>query len=159
VDPEGLSPDYDKDGDGEVDGNADLSQLAPSPDIPTVSAKDLILMATPVLVGLSPMLPSGGGLNLFKKGKPSTSTSQGWKTGDRMLILRDTGSVKANWNQNASIIRSEMRKGKPIFDSYKRQTTGKRIPTGGFIKGERNLFENKGWEYNPSTGAYHPPGT
>ncbi|WP_343540265.1 RHS repeat-associated core domain-containing protein, partial [Sphingobacterium thalpophilum] len=96
-----------------------------------------------------------GGLNLFKFGKPTTTTAEGWKTGDRMLKMFDQGSPKLNWKQNSGFLRREMRSGNPIFDSY-RYPNGQQIPTGGFLNAERKLLESRGWIYNPSTGAYHP---
>jgi hypothetical protein len=94
-------------------------------------------------------------LNLFKFGKPTTTTAEGWKTGDRMLKMYDQGSPKLNWKQNSGFLRREMRSGNPIFDSY-RYPNGQQIPTGGFLNAERKLLESRGWIYNPSTGAYHP---
>ena len=37
-------------------------------------------------------------------------------------------------------------------------STGEQIPTQGFLRAERALLESRGWQYNPWTGAYHPPG-
>ncbi len=99
-----------------------------------------------------------GGLNLFKWGKDSTTKADGWKEGDFMLNLPDKGSPKANWAQNSGRLREEMSKGNPIYDSYRNPATGERIPTEGFLRAERNLLESRGWQYNPSAGAYHPPG-
>jgi hypothetical protein len=97
-----------------------------------------------------------GGLNLYKSGKPTTTTASGWQTGDRMLHLVDKGSPKLNWLQNAGRLRQEMNYGKPIYDSY-RYVNGAQIPSSGFINAERYLLESRGWQYNPGTGAYHPP--
>ena len=99
-----------------------------------------------------------GGLNLFKWGKDTTTKPGGWKDGDFMLHLPDQGSAKANWAQNAGRLREQMRQGNPIYDSYRDALTGQQIPTQGFLRAERNLLESRGWQYNPSTGAYHPPG-
>ena len=74
-----------------------------------------------------------------------------------MLPLPDKGSAQANWAQNAGQLREQMRQGNPIFDSYRDAVTGKQIPTQGFLGAVRNLLETRGWQYNPSTGAYHPP--
>ena len=100
-----------------------------------------------------------GGLNLFKWGQPQTETAEGWQTGDRMLALRDQGSPQLNWQQNSSALRFEMRSGQPIFDSYVDPITGGQIPTGGFLNAERNLLESHDWQFNPTTGAYHSPGS
>lgn len=99
---------------------------------------------------------SQGGLNLFKFGHPTSTVAEGWTVGDRMLHLVNQGSAKLNWKQNSGFLRREMRTGNPIFDSY-RSPNGLQIPTGGFLRAERNLLESQGWKYNPSTGAYHPP--
>ncbi len=98
-----------------------------------------------------------GGLNLFKWNHPTSVKATDWKSGDYFLHLPDRGSPKANWIQNASRLRAEMRKGKLIFDSY-REANGQLIPARGFLKAERDLLQNHGWEYSPFTGAWHPPG-
>lgn len=98
-----------------------------------------------------------GGLNLFKWNHPTSTRATGWREGDRFLHLPNQGSPQANWIQNSSRLRSEMRSGNPIFDSY-RDAGGQLIPTRGFLNAERNLLQNQGWRYNPSTGAWHPPG-
>ena len=83
-----------------------------------------------------------------------------------MLNLPNQGSPKANWTQNAGRLREEMGNGEPIFDSYRDPATGLQIPVGTtptsggrFLNAERKLLESRGWKYNPSTGAYHPPGS
>ncbi|MBX3173812.1 MAG: RHS repeat-associated core domain-containing protein [Gemmatimonadaceae bacterium] len=98
-----------------------------------------------------------GGLNLYKYLDPTSTKASGWKEGDRFLNLPDRGSYKANWKQNASRLREEMRSGNPIFDSY-RDARGELIPTKGFLNAERQLLENQGWRYSSSTGAWHPRG-
>jgi RHS repeat-associated protein len=99
-----------------------------------------------------------GGLNLYKWGQPQTAAPTGWRPGDRMLALPNRGDARQNWQQNSSAIRIEMRRGEPIFDSYRDPVTGLQITTGGFLNAERILLESHGWRYNPATGAYHPPG-
>ncbi len=99
-----------------------------------------------------------GGLNLFKWGDKTSTTAKGWKEGDRFLHLPNKGSPKANWKQNSGRLRQEMNRNEPIFDSYRNPATGQQIPTKGFLNAERQLLETRGWQYNPSTGAYHPPG-
>ena len=108
-----------------------------------------------------------GGLNLFRAGSDGLATREsaaGWREGDRMLYLPDQGSAQANWAQNAGRLRQEMRTGEPIFDSYRDAATGFQIPAGTtplsggrFLNAERNLLESRGWQYNPSSGAYRPP--
>jgi hypothetical protein len=108
-----------------------------------------------------------GGLNLFRAGPDGLATREaatGWKEGDRMLKLYNQGSPQANWAQNAGRLRQEMGAGNPIFDSYRDAATGLQIqagvtPTSGgrFSNAERKLLESRGWQYSPSSGAYHPP--
>ena len=98
-----------------------------------------------------------GGLNLFKWKDATSTRSSGWREGDRFLYLPNQGSVRANWAQNARRLREAIRRGKPIFDSYV-DDAGNLIPSKGFLNAERNLLKSRGWEFNPSTGAWHPPG-
>lgn len=74
-----------------------------------------------------------------------------------MLHLPDKGSAQENWKQNSGYLREQMNKGNPIYDSYRDPKTGQQIETGGFLNAERKLLESRGWQYNSSTGAYHPP--
>lgn len=96
-------------------------------------------------------------LTLFKWGKVSTTRSHGWNDGDFMLHLPDRGSPKANWAQNAGRLREIMRARQPILDSYRNSVSGERIPTGGFLRAERELLEARGWQYDPAAGQYLPP--
>ena len=114
------------------------------------------ILGMAVKVGRVARTGAQGGLNLFKWGKNTTTTSTGWRTGDRMLHLPNKGTPKLNWKQNSGFLRQEMSKGKPIFDSW-RYRNGQQIPTGGFLRAERYLLESRGWKFNPATGAYHPP--
>jgi hypothetical protein len=98
-----------------------------------------------------------GGLNLFKRKDKTSTKATGWKEGDSFLRLPDNGGAKANWKRNSGHLREEMGKRRPIYDSYRDPATGKQIPTGGFLNAERKLLESRGWKYNSSTGAYHPP--
>ena len=100
---------------------------------------------------------------LYRRGDKTAVRPDGWKEGDRFLFLPNKGSPRANWNQNDGRLREEIRKGFPIFDSYRRRD-GSQIPAGQipksggrFLGAERNRLEEKGWRYSPSTGAYHPP--
>jgi hypothetical protein len=97
-----------------------------------------------------------GGLNLFKWKDATSTTSSGWREGDRFLYLPNQGSQKANWAQNSSRLRQEMQSGQPIFDSF-RKADGSLKETTGFLNAERNLLQNRGWTFNQSTGAWHPP--
>lgn len=105
-----------------------------------------------------------GGLNLYKWDHNTSTKVKDWKKGDHFLYLPKKGSPKANWKQNAGRLREAMKKGKPIYDSYRNPKTGAQIRTGQkpkssgrFLNAERKLLESRGWKYNPQTGAYHPP--
>lgn len=112
-------------------------------------------------------IPEPGGLNLFRAGPDGQATreaSTGWREGDRMLYLPNQGSAQANWAQNSGRLREEMGNGQPIFDSYRDAATGLQIPAGTtpssggrFLNAERKLLESRGWQYNSTSGAYHPP--
>jgi len=97
-----------------------------------------------------------GGLNLFKWNQRTSTRASGWREGDRFLHLPNQGSARANWAQNSTRLRQEMRSGRPIFDSHV-DDAGNLIPTQGFLNAERNLLINRGCSFNPSTGAWHPP--
>ena len=107
----------------------------------------------------------GGGLNIYRHGDATAERATGWKEGDRFLNLPPKGTPKQNWAQNSSRLREEMRRGEPIYDSYRTQggaqiRSGQTPTSGGrFLRAERELLENHGWRYNPTTGAYHPPTT
>jgi hypothetical protein len=104
---------------------------------------------------------SQGGLNLFKY-KDSTSTrADGWRDGDYFLRNVWQGSPKATWlgrsgmKGNSGLLRQEMAKGKPIYDSYVDEV-GNLIPTRGFLNAERYQLESRGWSFDPSRGAWLP---
>lgn len=97
-----------------------------------------------------------GGLNLFKWNHPTSTRATGWKEGDRFLYLPNQGSAQANWVQNSSRLRAEMRSGRPIYETFV-DDVGNLLPTRGFLNAERNLLLNRGWTYNPATRAWTPP--
>ena len=70
--------------------------------------------------------------------------------------LPNQGSPRANWKQNSSVLRQEMRKGQPIRDSSAK-ADGTLDKNTGFLRAERNLLENHGWRYDPSTRTWNPP--
>jgi RHS repeat-associated protein len=80
------------------------------------------------------------------------------RTGERTLLgrLPNLGSPKANWNQNASVLRQEMSRGAPIRDASV-DSAGQLINNTGFLRAERELLNYRGWTYNPSTNFWHPP--
>jgi len=108
---------------------------------------------------------SEGGLNLYKWEDATSTKATGWKEGDHLFYLPNKGSIKANRKQNAGRLREAMRKGKPIYDSYRNPVSGRQIKAGQtpyskgrFLNAERQLLESRGWKYNTKAGAYYPPG-
>lgn len=99
---------------------------------------------------------SKGGLNLFKWKHNSSTRASGWRTGDRFLNLRNLGSPRANWSQNFRRLRSEMRCGDPIYETYV-DSAGNLIPTQGFLAAERATLSYRGWKYLPKERAWVPP--
>lgn len=105
-----------------------------------------------------------GGVSLFKWHDPTSTTSLGWKDGDRMLVVPWQGSDKLTWAENSSRLRTEMSAGKPIYETYV-DANGDLIRAGGpgnsgkFQNAERNLLSNHGWTYNPTARAWFPPGS
>jgi RHS repeat-associated protein len=100
----------------------------------------------------SPEAAEGGGLVI---GKLPDLEKLG--AGEHRLILRDLGNPKANWLQNSSVLREEMSLGQPIRDASVDPLTGELINNTGFLRAERNLLDNHGWTYNPSTRMWYPP--
>jgi hypothetical protein len=81
------------------------------------------------------------------------------RQGEASLLdrLPDKGSPRANWQQNSSVLRGEMRKGQPIRDSSV-DKDGNLRDDRGFLKGERNLLREHGWTYDRNTATWNPPG-
>ena len=75
------------------------------------------------------------------------------KPGERSLLERlpDRGSPKANWHQNAGVLREEMKRGLPIRDA----SPGDR--GGQFLNAERNLLRDRGWTFDPNKNLWMPP--
>ena len=65
--------------------------------------------------------------------------------------LPDLGNAKANWQQNAGVLRDEMRRGAPIRDASPGDTAGQ------FLNAERNLLRDRGWTFDPQTNFWMPP--
>jgi len=97
-----------------------------------------------------------GGLNLYKWNRPTSTKATGWNEGDFFFWFSNQGSPRANWKRNAGRLRAEMRKGNPIYDSF-RDSSGELMPTAGFLNAERNLLKHHSWKYNAATGAWYPP--
>jgi RHS repeat-associated protein len=73
--------------------------------------------------------------------------------GEKSLLdrLPNRGNPKANWQQNAGVLREEMRLGKPIGDASPGDTAGR------FLNAERNLLRDRGWTFDPKTNYWNPP--
>jgi hypothetical protein len=82
------------------------------------------------------------------------------RAGENTLLkhLPDRGGPKANWKQNAGVLRQERRKGRPIRDASVDPKTGELIDyPGSFLNAERNLLRQRGWTYDPGTTLWSPP--
>ncbi|MDK9724927.1 MAG: filamentous hemagglutinin N-terminal domain-containing protein [Sterolibacteriaceae bacterium MAG5] len=73
--------------------------------------------------------------------------------GEKSLLdrLPDLGNPKANWQQNAGVLREEMRRNLPIRDASPGDTAGQ------FLNAERGLLRNRGWTFDPQTNFWMPP--
>ncbi|WP_367113283.1 DUF637 domain-containing protein [Zoogloea sp.] len=67
---------------------------------------------------------------------------------DRLPYLND---IKANWYQNAGVLREEMRYGRPIRDASYGDVQGI------FLNAERNLLKSHGWSFDAQTKYWMPP--
>jgi len=79
-------------------------------------------------------------------------------------LLPDQGTPKANWKQNSSVLRKEMRENVPIRDasgpdnapSIKGDPSSKPI-RNTFTGAERNLLRNHNWIFDEKTNFWNPP--
>jgi len=73
--------------------------------------------------------------------------------GEKSLLdrLPNLGNPKANWQQNAGVLREEMRLGRPIRDASPLDKTGQ------FLNAERNLLKERGWMFDEATNFWMPP--
>jgi len=78
--------------------------------------------------------------------------------GENTLLkhLPNQGSPKLNWQQNSSVLRTEMGKGLPLRDASV-DSAGNLINNTGFLRAERGLLQQHGWTYNPQTRLWSPP--
>ena len=107
--------------------------------------------------------PSGAGLGVVKFGKLVAqgitsvigrgSDLKSLQAGMKSLIdrLPDLGSPKANWKQNAGVLREEMRRGAPILDVSPGNTEGQ------FLNAERYLLKDRSWTFDSKTNYWMPP--
>jgi RHS repeat-associated protein len=80
------------------------------------------------------------------------------KDGERLITWPDRGAAKPNWEENSSRLREAMMDGQPIRDASVSEVTGQLRDNTGFLRAERNLLENRGWQYNPQDHLWRPPG-
>jgi len=82
------------------------------------------------------------------------------RPGETTLLdrLPDQHSPKLNWQQNSSVLRTEMSRGLAIRDASVDPVTGDLINNTGFLRAERNRLTNHGWTYDPKTTMWNPPG-
>jgi hypothetical protein len=73
--------------------------------------------------------------------------------GEKSLLdrLPNLGDTKANWQQNAGVLREAMRLGRPIRDASPGDTSGQ------FLNAERNLLRDHGWTFDAQTNFWMPP--
>jgi hypothetical protein len=78
--------------------------------------------------------------------------------GENTLLkhLPDQGNPRANWCQNSSVLRQEIRKGHPIRDASLNPDGTLKVYPASFLEAERNLLINQGWTFDPSTGLWSP---
>jgi hypothetical protein len=74
-------------------------------------------------------------------------------SGEASLLNRlpNRGSPRANWRQNAGVLRAEMRRGRPIRDASPGDNGGQ------FLNAERYLLQQRGWTFDPATNFWMPP--
>jgi RHS repeat-associated protein len=79
-------------------------------------------------------------------------------SGETTLLdrLPNLGNPKANWLQNAGVLRQVMSAGQPIRDASV-DASGGLINNTGFLRAERNLLDSHGWSYDPSSTMWSPP--
>jgi hypothetical protein len=66
-------------------------------------------------------------------------------------LPKNLGSPKANWKQNAGVLREEMRRGEPILDVSPGNTKGP------FLNAERDLLRDRAWTFDSKTNYWMPP--
>ncbi len=121
------------------------------PVIEAAGLAELIILGPelgPALLGATPEIEltgiglGAGGLAIGKMG--DLNAPDALNPGEYTLPgkgMPNKGSPKANWEQNASMLRFEMSKGKPIRDV----SAGKPGSESGFLRAERNLLRDRGW--------------
>ncbi|HEY2560160.1 MAG TPA: RHS repeat-associated core domain-containing protein [Caldimonas sp.] len=101
-------------------------------------------------IGMSGFAEEGAGKTTTVIGRLKDLEKLG--PGEKSLLdrLPYVGNGKANWEQNARVLRVEMRLGRPIRDASPGDT-------GQFLNAERNLLRDHGWTFNAQTSFWMPP--
>ena len=92
-------------------------------------------------------------------GKVDDLAPNNLRPGERTLLdkLPHQGNPRANWKQNSSVLRTEIRKNRPIRDASSHLPDNHPKVRGSFLGAERNLLKNQGWTFDRSTGFWNPP--
>ena len=80
------------------------------------------------------------------------------RPGEKPLISEplNRGNPRANWKQNAGLLRREMSKGKPIGDKSI-DSGGVLTKHDGFLRAERDLMQTRGWTFDRTNQLWTPP--
>jgi RHS repeat-associated protein len=101
-------------------------------------------------IGMSSFVTSGAAETTTVIGRVHHLQNLG--SGEKSLLdrLPYRGDRKANWQQNAGVLREAMRLGRPIRDASPGDT-------GPFLNAERNLLRDHGWTFDAQTNFWMPP--
>jgi hypothetical protein len=102
-------------------------------------------------IGMSSFVAPGAGATTTVIGRLQDLQKLG--AGEKSLLdrLPYRGDNKANWQQNAGVLREVMRLGRPIRDASPGDTSGQ------FLNAERNLLRDHGWTFDAQTNFWMPP--
>jgi hypothetical protein len=101
------------------------------------------------ILALPPIRQAAGGLVIGRGAelsRPFTLAENEFR-----LTWPATSTTRSEWKMNSGLLRREMRTGVPIRDASPGNVGGM------YLNAERNLLESRGWNYNSSTGYWHPP--
>jgi len=69
----------------------------------------------------------------------------------KLKWISKSPDIKSEWKMNSQLLRQQIRTGKPIRDASPGNTEG------AFLNAERNLLQNKGWQFDENTSLWMPP--
>lgn len=122
------------------------------------TATDIAAVTDTTSTALAPLLDAtdgGAGASRLVIGRTSDLEAPGaLEPGEYTLLdqLPDQGSPQANWTQNSSVLRGELRSGVTQIRDASPGNTG-----GQFLNAERNLLMNRGWTFDSSTSMWNAP--